>query len=193
MADEAAQPVPRSPIRTYNQPGFLPQSHREGASLPGEQRLANTDKQSSRLTLPVPVSVTLARVLLTTSLCLLPPTELTAQEVATEMSNIPSPPPGVMAAPNRVGILANVISCRAAEGIPGKLILEVQFERSDSIQGPNFARTGERASAFTFVDADTAEALKGLADKQGRVSAEAEFIGGPGGGTFQLYDPKAQD
>lgn len=155
--------------------------------------MANTDKQSSRLTLPVPVSVTLARALLTTSLGLLQPTELTAQEVATEMSNIPSPPPGVMAAPNRVGILANVISCRAAEGIPGKLILEVQFERSDSIQGPNFARTGERASAFTFVDADTAEALKGLADKQGRVSAEAEFIGGPGGGTFQLYDPKAQD
>ena len=155
--------------------------------------MTHTSKQSSRFSLAAPVYVTLARVLFATNLGLLSQTELAAQEVVINMSNVPSPPPGVMAAPNRVGIVAKVISCRAAEGIPGKWLLEVEFERSESLQGPNFAREGERASAFAFVDAGSAEVLKGLADKQGRVSAEAEFIGGPDGGTFQLYDPKAQD
>ena len=108
---------------------------------------------------------------------------------------MPEPPksPGVMAAPNRALVTARVRSCEPAENIPGKWLLEVEFEASENRQGANFARVGESADAFTFVEGPIVDQLRSAAGSGGRIRAEAEYLGGPEGGSFQLYDPQVLD
>jgi hypothetical protein len=135
---------------------------------------------------------TTALIVLSMSLPLYLPPQATGQEVSQPMSDQPFTP-GVMAAPNRLHVVATVLSVRAAQDVPGKWFLALRWEHSKALRGPNFARTGERADGFTFVDDQTAAKLKELAAAGGRLVAEAEFIGGPQGGSFQLFDPKPKD
>jgi hypothetical protein len=96
-------------------------------------------------------------------------------------SAMSQPPSGIMAAPNRAQIEAAVLDVRAAPDIPGKHLLELEIRTSRSIAGPNFARPGSRAKAFTF------EAVSGL-QSQVIVRAEAEYIGDARTGSFQLHN-----
>jgi len=102
----------------------------------------------------------------------------------------PPRPPGIMGAPNRALVTARVKSVRPAENAPGKWQLELEFEATESLEGGHFARVGERADAFTFVGDSVAERLKSVAENEGSVKAEVEYLGGPQGGVFQLYDPE---
>jgi hypothetical protein len=135
---------------------------------------------------------TTAFIVLSLSLALHLPPEAIGQEVSQPMSDQPFTS-GVMAAPNRVRVVATVLSVSAARDVPGKWFLALRWEQSEALRGPNFARIGERADGFTFVDDQTAAKLKELAAAGGRLVAEAEFIGGPGGGSFQLFDPIPKD
>jgi len=52
---------------------------------------------------------------------------------------------------------------------------------------------GERADAFAFVGGSVAKQLQSTTENDGRVKAEVEYLGGPEGGVFQLYDPEVLD
>jgi hypothetical protein len=90
---------------------------------------------------------------------------------------------GVPAAPNRSRITARVTRSAPSERWPDRAELEIEILESTGVSGPNFAHPGDTASAFTFT-APTAPA-----DLEGRlITASAEYLGGPRGGTFQLSD-----
>lgn len=91
-----------------------------------------------------------------------------------------SPPPGVPAAPNRSHVKAKVVSKKQSDRFPDKWLLEIEIVDSRSIEGPNFARAGQHTEAFSF-DAKIVGVSVGSV-----ISAEAEYLGGPTQGQFQL-------
>ena len=93
-------------------------------------------------------------------------------------------PGGVPAAPNRCRLAAAVLELRPEPDVPQKSLLLLEVRELEPIQGGRFAGPGEQVAAFTFDD------VTGLA-VGAVVTAEAEYLGGPSGGTFQLYGPRA--
>lgn len=92
---------------------------------------------------------------------------------------MPSNIPGVMAAPNNARIKAVISRVEQSAQYPDKWLLEIEIVESQSISGPNFARPGKKAEGFTFRDAwDLPMPVT--------VEADAEYIGGPQKGVFQL-------
>jgi hypothetical protein len=87
--------------------------------------------------------------------------------------------PSVMAAPNRCHITAKIMQIRPSAKYPDKRELEIEILASEPLEGPNFAKVGQKCHAFTF---EASDALK-VGDV---VTAQAEFIGGRGQGVFQL-------
>lgn len=88
-------------------------------------------------------------------------------------------PPGVPAAPNRSEIKARVIGVERDSNFPEKRYVDLEILDSKSLDGPNFARAGEKVKGFAFGDA--LDASPGSV-----ISAEAEFLGDERGGQFQL-------
>jgi hypothetical protein len=86
---------------------------------------------------------------------------------------------GVMAAPNRARIQARVLRAEQSTQDPEKWQLELEILASQTVSGPNFARVGEKVQGFTFGPAWEVPA-------QTIIEAEAEYIGGPHAGQFQL-------
>lgn len=91
---------------------------------------------------------------------------------------------GVMAAPNKVKIKATVLNLRQDSQFQDKWHLEMEILSSESVMGPNFARTGERVNGFAF------ESTPGFSPQNiapGKtIAAEAEYVGGPTNGIFRL-------
>jgi hypothetical protein len=87
--------------------------------------------------------------------------------------------PSVMAAPNRCHITAKIIQIRPSAEYPDKKELEIEILATEPLEGPNFAKAGQKSHAFTFEDSDAL--MVGNV-----VTAKAEFIGGRGQGVFQL-------
>lgn len=92
-----------------------------------------------------------------------------------------SEPNGVMAAPNRSEIKAQVLRVERSPTFPDKWQLGLRILESKSLSGPNFARVGEEAEGFTF--GNTLDVSPGST-----ITAQAEFIGGAHGGQFQLSE-----
>ena len=90
----------------------------------------------------------------------------------------------VMAAPNRSRIKAKVLQTEPSARFADKWHLELEILESEDLEGPNFARVGETAQGVAFE--------QGGAIAAGDViSAEAEFVGGPRGGQFRLFEVAA--
>ena len=85
----------------------------------------------------------------------------------------------MLAAPNQCHIKARVHSVERSAHFPDKVELEIEILESREVSGPNFARVGERARAFTF-DPPAAVAEGAV------IECAAEFLGDPRGGRFQL-------
>lgn len=84
-----------------------------------------------------------------------------------------------MAAPNQCEILARVLHIEPSPTFPDKSYLELEILESKNVAGPNFARAGDRVTAFTFqIDAGISEGKV--------ISALAEYLGDVRGGQFQL-------
>lgn len=94
-------------------------------------------------------------------------------------------PTGVSAAPNSSRIEGTVTAAERASGAPDRWNLELEVTAVTPIAGPTFVRAGERVRAFTFVPAD-APAEEPAAGR--RVTALAEYLGGPAGGWLQLTE-----
>lgn len=87
--------------------------------------------------------------------------------------------PGIMAAPNSSRIKTRILRAEKSEQYADKWQLEFEILESENISGPNFARVGEKGEGFTFRPAWDLP-LPVI------VEAEAEYIGGPQKGLFQL-------
>ena len=87
--------------------------------------------------------------------------------------------PSVMAAPNRCRLTAKILQVQPSAKYPDKRELEIEILASEPLEGPNFARVGQKSHAFTF---EASDALK----VGNVVTAQAEFIGGRGQGVFQI-------
>jgi hypothetical protein len=92
-------------------------------------------------------------------------------------------PGGVTAAPNRCEITAVVLREEQDPSVPQKREATLEIRESRDIEGPNFARVGDRVEAFTF------EAPSGLTEGA-IIRAEAEYLGDARLGRFQLYSPE---
>lgn len=87
--------------------------------------------------------------------------------------------PSVMAAPNRCLITAKIMQIQPSAKYPDKRELDIEILHSEPLEGPNFAKVGQKSRAFTL---EASDALKvGYV-----VTAQAEYIGGRGQGVFQL-------
>jgi hypothetical protein len=86
---------------------------------------------------------------------------------------------GVPAAPNRSAIEAKVVRIEQSPEFSDRWHLELEFLSSENISGPNFARVGQTARAFTF------EPTSGISPGR-TIAAEAEFLGDERGGQFRL-------
>jgi hypothetical protein len=93
-------------------------------------------------------------------------------------------PPGVMAAPNKVRFKARVIGLEKDSQFSDKWYIDVEILNSESIEGPNFAREGERAKAFAF-DV-TPGFLPQKAETGNIIVVEAEYVGDGMHGTFRI-------
>jgi hypothetical protein len=89
------------------------------------------------------------------------------------------PPHNVPAAPNSSKIKAKVIRSERSATFQDKWYLELEILESQSLEGPNFARVGERAKGFMF-------GRKENVPRTGIITAQAEFLGDESGGMFQL-------
>ncbi|QTF90928.1 hypothetical protein [Halomonas sp. BM-2019] len=88
---------------------------------------------------------------------------------------------GVMAPPNRCDIKGRLVSVKPSDHFPNKQELTFELLDSHSREGPDLAhgRIGTTVEGFTFdTTADLHRDLLFL--------AEAEYIGGPRQGLFQL-------
>jgi len=89
----------------------------------------------------------------------------------------------MLAAPNRSRIRAVVQHAAKSEDSPAKWALRLHLESVEVLFGGTFVHEGEVVDGFAF---DLPEPLA-----QGAVLvAEAEYIGGPRGGTLQLHEPR---
>jgi hypothetical protein len=86
---------------------------------------------------------------------------------------------GVMAAPNQSEIKAKVLATEQSPDFQDKLLLELEILNSKSLNGPNFARVGEKVKGFTFES-------KSKFSEGAIITAQAEFLGDERGGRFQL-------
>lgn len=93
----------------------------------------------------------------------------------------------VMAVPNECTMKARVISAERSRHISNKWQLEIEILDSTSVFGPNFAKKGQVARAFTFCDPGI------FAGKDACVTTRAEFIGDENGGQFQLIAMQRQE
>ncbi len=93
-------------------------------------------------------------------------------------------PSGVMAAPNKVKLKAKVISLKQDPHFSDKWHIDVEILSSESIEGPNFARQGERAKAFAF-DV-TPGFLPQNAEPGNTIVIEAEYVGDAARGSFRI-------
>lgn len=100
------------------------------------------------------------------------------QDLTNKGGNMPEGP-SVMAAPNRCHITAKIMQIRPSAKYPDKRELEIEILASEPLEGPNFAKVGQKSHAFTFEDSDAL--MVGNV-----VTAQAEFIGARGQGVFQL-------
>lgn len=91
--------------------------------------------------------------------------------------------PGAMAAPNRCRLTGRIVDVHDDVDAPGRRSLRLEISESESIQGGNFARVGEVVDAFTFEGSPQMAAGATL-------RSEAEYLGGPRAGRFQLYAPQ---
>jgi hypothetical protein len=96
---------------------------------------------------------------------------------------MPDMPPGVMGAPNRCWIQARVLEVEQSSAFPDKWMLELEILETKDREGPNFAHVGDEVKGFTFSD-------EGFLSGGDTIAAEAEYVGGPRGGQFQLSDVK---
>lgn len=90
-----------------------------------------------------------------------------------------------MAAPNESRILARVRTVERSAQWPDKWEMELEVVSSERVDGPNFARAGQRVHAFTF-------GPEAPAQPSDTIRARAEYIGGPRGGQFKLADVVVQ-
>ena len=86
---------------------------------------------------------------------------------------------GVMAAPNSSRIKARILRVEQSMQYADKWQLEFEILESQNLSGPNFTRFGEKMEGFTFMPSWDLP-LPVI------VEAEAEYIGGPQKGLFQL-------
>jgi hypothetical protein len=86
---------------------------------------------------------------------------------------------GVPAAPNRSEITALVLQLEQSPAFADKWLLQLEIRTSRALEGPNFARAGAVADGFTV------EPLGDLAPGR-QIRAQAQYLGDPRGGTFQL-------
>lgn len=86
---------------------------------------------------------------------------------------------GVIAAPNSSRIKARILRVAQSEQYADKWRLEFEILEAQNVSGPNFARVGEKVNGFTF-------SPKWNLPVPVIVEAEAEYIGGPQKGLFQL-------
>ncbi len=87
----------------------------------------------------------------------------------------------MLAAPNRCRIKARVNSLQRPAHFPDKVELEIEILETREVSGPNFARAGQTAQAFTFDPPATVT-------EGAIIECTAEFLGDPRGGRFQLTD-----
>lgn len=89
---------------------------------------------------------------------------------------------GVMAAPNRCEMKLRVVSVTCPARFPDKQELVFELLAAQSVEGPDFVtqRIGQSVKGFTFDTSVT------LADGV-LIIAEAEYLGGPRQGSFQLF------
>jgi hypothetical protein len=99
---------------------------------------------------------------------------------------MPSGPGGVPAAPNRSEITAVVVQLEQSPAFADKWLLQLEIRSSRSLEGPNFARVGAVADAFTV------EPVAGLIPGT-QLKAQAEYLGDARGGTFQLRNIEVLD
>lgn len=93
---------------------------------------------------------------------------------------------GVPAAPNRCEIKAKILSKQQDGQFPDKYLYEIEITATKDKEGPNFARVGQVANAFSFEASDQVSVGSSI-------SAEAEYVGGPNQGPFLLTQIKTAE
>lgn len=86
----------------------------------------------------------------------------------------------VSAAPNRSEIVATVLDIGSKADHPDKWLMRLRIDQIRPLQGGSFVTPGQEVDAFTF------GAVSG-AEPGHRITAEAEYIGGPFRGSLRLY------
>ncbi len=86
----------------------------------------------------------------------------------------------VMAVPNECTMKARILSVERSSQISNKWHMQIEITESTSVFGPNFAKRGQVARAFTFCDPAI------FSGEDACVSCRAEFLGDEHGGQFQL-------
>lgn len=92
---------------------------------------------------------------------------------------------GVMVAPNCCRIKAKILQVEQSAQYPDKWLLGLEILASQPISGPNFAHVGEKVEGFMFGESwpHSPPVI---------VEADAEYIGGPHRGVFQLSNVQIQ-
>lgn len=85
----------------------------------------------------------------------------------------------IMVAPNQARVRATILRAERAPEAGDKWLLEVEIGMTTPVHGPQRARPGLRAQAFT---------RRAEWDLPVQVEADAEYIGGPRQGIFQLMN-----
>ncbi len=91
----------------------------------------------------------------------------------------------MMVAPNHSKIRARVLRINQSPQFKDKWDLEIEILMIQPIQGGAFAEAGQTVQAFTI-----SEQLPFTQNDV--ISAEAEYLGDPTGGTFQLTEIKVE-
>jgi hypothetical protein len=89
----------------------------------------------------------------------------------------------MLAAPNRSRIRAVVEHAAQSGDSPPKWSLRLRLEAVEALYGGTFVHEGEVVEGFAFN-------LPEPPAPDDVLVAEAEYIGGPGGGTLQLHEPR---
>jgi hypothetical protein len=89
----------------------------------------------------------------------------------------------MLAAPNRSRIRAVVQHAARSADSPTKWVLRIRLESVELLYGGAFVHEGEVVDGFAFDLPDPPAPGAVLV-------AEAEYIGGPRGGTLQLHEPR---
>jgi len=96
-----------------------------------------------------------------------------------------SDPGRVTAAPNRSEIRARIVEVEPSPAFADKWHLVVEILDAQSLEGPQLARTGERAKAFVI------GASTGLTPGT-VIRADAEYVGDARGGQLRLTDVRVE-